>query len=127
MSDTPFNEKVQYLNQLVSRGFHASEQAVEIIKDLDKHNPLQNSLVLHYLSIANTAFNSFSVYSRSDDELIRDEFIEAVAWFEIFHDEVVTNIATNNSHQHSFIYFEDFKKKLYPALQTLGSSIALKL
>lgn len=127
MSDTPFNEKVQYLNQLVSRGFHASEQAVEIIKDLDKHNPLQNSLVLHYLSIANTAFNSFSVYSRSDDELIRDEFIEAVAWFEIFHDEVVTNIATDHSHQHSFIYFEDFKKKLYPVLQTLGSSIVLKL
>ncbi|AMW98416.1 hypothetical protein [Rummeliibacillus stabekisii] len=115
-------EEKTYLRKLVTLGFSATKTSIKLISEG------RYDLALHYLSKANTHFVALENYVYSKDEkIMREEFIDAVVAFNNFYEEVLTNIRTSHSHQHSFIYFDDFKRKLVPVVGLVDSNIDLEL
>ncbi|NEZ46511.1 hypothetical protein FDF74_04685 [Clostridium niameyense] len=56
---------------------------------------------------------SYCIYQNNLEELENNSITNAFHRFNVFYDEVTTNIATNHSHQWSDIQFGNYKDPLY--------------
>lgn len=121
MSIFDFSEEKEYLKNLVVTGYVDTKKAISQI--VEKDNGL---LALHYLSKANSYFVTLESYVRSKEDLYRDEFVYAVEAFTQVYKEALDCVRDNHSHQHTLIYFYEFKNSLYPVLGYIDSHIDLE-
>lgn len=122
MSIFDFSEEKEYLRKLVVAGYYDTKEAIEQIVDND--NEL---LALHYLSKANSYFVTLESYVRSKEDLYRNEYSQLVDAFTEIYKEALDCVRDNHSHQHTVIYFNEFKEKLYPVLGYVDSNLDLEL
>ncbi|WP_088811456.1 hypothetical protein [Staphylococcus argenteus] len=117
-----FSEEKEYLRKLVVTGYFDTKKAISQI--VEKDNEL---LALHYLSKANSYFVTIESYVRNKEDLYRDEFVYAVEAFTQVYKEALDCVRDNHSHQHTLIYFDEFKHALYPVLGYIDSHIDLDI
>lgn len=122
MSLFDISEEKEYLRKLVITGYFDTREAIDSIVD-----GKDEALALHYLSKANSYFVTLESYVRSKEDLYRHEFTQAVDTFTELYKEALDYIRDNHSHQHTVIYFDQFKEKLYPVLGYIDSNLDLKL
>ncbi|WP_145437711.1 hypothetical protein [Staphylococcus haemolyticus] len=122
MSIFDISEEKEYLRKLVITGYYDTKKAIDLIVKNDNEN-----LALHYLSKANSYFVTLESYVRSKEDLYRDEFVQATDVFNEIYKEALDCVQDNHSHQHTVIYFNQFKEKLYPVLGYVDSNIDLEL
>lgn len=122
MSIFDISEEKEYLRKLVITGYYDTMKAIEQITDNDNE-----ALALHYLSKANSYFVTLESYIRSKEDLYRDEFVQAVDAFGNVFKEALDCVRDNHSHQHTVIYFNQFKEKLYPVLGYIDSNLDLEI
>ncbi|UXV31719.1 hypothetical protein PYH58_12085 [Mammaliicoccus sciuri] len=122
MSIFEMSEEKEYLRNLVVTGYYDTKKAIRQVVDNDNE-----ILALHYLSKANSYFVTLESYVRSKEDLYRYEFIQAVDAFNNVYKEALNCVRDNHSHQHTVIYFNEFKEKLYPVLGYVDSNLDLEL
>lgn len=120
MSIFDISEEKEYLRKLIVTGYYDTRKAIDQIVDNDNE-----ILALHYFSKANSYFVTLESYVRSKKDLYRDEFVQAVDAFTDVYKEALDCVRDNHSHQHTVIYFDRFKEKLYPVLGYVDSNIDL--
>ncbi|MGW7965301.1 hypothetical protein ACWEVA_03975 [Staphylococcus xylosus] len=116
------SEEKEYLRKLVLNGYFDTRKAIDLIIDTNKED-----LALHYFSKANSYFVSLESYVRSKEDLYRDEFVHAVDAFTEVYKEALDCVRDNHSHQHTVIYFNQFKEKLYSVSGCIDLNLDLEL
>ncbi|UXR70264.1 hypothetical protein MUA26_03800 [Staphylococcus sp. IVB6246] len=122
MTTFNFSEEQEYLRKLAVTGYLDAKEAVDQLVENDNE-----TLALQYLSKANSYFLTLESYVRSKENLYRSEFSQAVEAFTEVYKEALDCVRDNHSHQHTLIYFNQFKEKLYPVLGLVNSDIDLDL
>lgn len=122
MSIFDISEEKEYLRKLVVTGYYDTKEAIDQIVD-----NRDGILALHYLSKANSYFETLESYIRSKEDLYRYEFVQAVDAFTEVYKEALDCVRNNHSHQHTIINFNQFKEKLYPVLGYIDSNLDLEL
>lgn len=117
-----FSEEQDYLKKLVLTGYFDTKKAIDQIVENDN-----KWLALHYLSKANSYFVTLESYIRSKENLYRYEFVQVIDAFTEVYKEALDCVRDNHSHQHTLIYFDNFKEKLYPVLSYVGSDLDLEI
>ncbi|REI31484.1 hypothetical protein [Staphylococcus felis] len=117
-----FSEEQDYLKKLVLTGYFDTKKAIDQIVENDNE-----WLALHYLSKANSYFVTLESYIRSKENLYRYEFVQVIDAFTEVYKEALDCVRDNHSHQHTLIYFDNFKEKLYPVLSYVGSDLDLEI
>ncbi|MBA8761751.1 hypothetical protein [Staphylococcus coagulans] len=117
-----FSEEQDYLKKLVLTGYFDTKKAIDQIVENDNE-----WLALHYLSKANSYFVTLESYIRSKENLYRYEFVQVIDAFTEVYKEALDCVRDNHSHQHTLIYFDSFKEKLYPVLSYVGSGLDLEI
>lgn len=83
-------------------------------------------LALNFLSKANSYFLVLESHVISNKKLFCDEFIEVVDTFTAVYNEALDCVRDNHPHQHTVIYFNQFKESLKPALDLIDSDVDLE-
>lgn len=103
-------KKMDYLKQVISSAFRASEQAHKILfKNL---NSKQNELIAAtYINKAISLISTAkAIYMSNIEQLERDEIEDIFHTFDVFESEFLTNLSTDHSHQWTDIEFDKFKE-----------------